>query len=332
MALRQTRSVCSGVSRRRHRNPAQVRKPAGQDPGGAFGALRGREQWRSVLRRSPVLFGFSYCWFVTRGRPCHVAGSKSAPTGFVSKHACRLAERVASRPSTVAAHFGGLRRNGTTASAREQNDGTRKGDRIRRDWLSRPPRRPAFARVRIFDTSSRRGIRNAPKPFSPTLGSASSSIHADINDDRSVAAAVAAVEGVVNAVSLYVESGQETFRSVHVTGAARVRAARPRSARQAIDPRFRYWLGCRILLAIHPHAWRRRNGRSRGLSSRGAHPPFRDVRARRRLRDPGRENVAPFTHLPPVRTRPNATATSSCRRRRRGDRQGDTDRPAPDVL
>ena len=48
------------------------------------------------------------------------------------------------------------------------------------------------------------------------------SIHADINDDRSVAAAVAAVEGVVNAVSLYVESGQETFHSVHVAGAARV--------------------------------------------------------------------------------------------------------------
>lgn len=48
------------------------------------------------------------------------------------------------------------------------------------------------------------------------------SIHADINDDRSVAAAVAGVEGVVNAVSLYVESGQETFHSVHVTAAARV--------------------------------------------------------------------------------------------------------------
>src|SRR5450631_737937 len=49
------------------------------------------------------------------------------------------------------------------------------------------------------------------------------SIHADINDDRSVAAAaavaaaVAGVEGVVNAVSLYVERGQETFHSVHVT-------------------------------------------------------------------------------------------------------------------
>ena len=49
------------------------------------------------------------------------------------------------------------------------------------------------------------------------------SIHADINDDRSVAAAVAAVEGVVNVVSLYVESGQETFHSVHVTGAAEPR-------------------------------------------------------------------------------------------------------------
>jgi nucleoside-diphosphate-sugar epimerase len=48
------------------------------------------------------------------------------------------------------------------------------------------------------------------------------SIHADINDDRSVAASVVAVEGVVNAVSFYVESGQETFQSVHVTGAARV--------------------------------------------------------------------------------------------------------------
>ena len=48
------------------------------------------------------------------------------------------------------------------------------------------------------------------------------SIHADINDDRSVAAAVARVEGVVNAVSLYVEGGHKTFHSVHVTAAARV--------------------------------------------------------------------------------------------------------------
>ena len=46
-------------------------------------------------------------------------------------------------------------------------------------------------------------------------------ILADINDDRSVAAAVAGVEGVVNAVSLYAESGPRTFHSVHVEAATR---------------------------------------------------------------------------------------------------------------
>ena len=47
-------------------------------------------------------------------------------------------------------------------------------------------------------------------------------IQADVNDDRSVAAAVAGVEGVVNAVSLYAESGPQTFQSVHVEAATRV--------------------------------------------------------------------------------------------------------------
>jgi uncharacterized protein YbjT (DUF2867 family) len=47
-------------------------------------------------------------------------------------------------------------------------------------------------------------------------------IPADVNDDRSVAAAVAGVEGVVNAVSLYGESGPQTFHSVHVEAATRV--------------------------------------------------------------------------------------------------------------
>ena len=74
----------------------------------------------------------------------------------------------------------------------------------------------------ILRFGSHRGIQNALQRFSPTLSSALSSIHADINDDRSVAAAVAGVEGVVNAVSLYVEGGHETFHSVHVTAAARV--------------------------------------------------------------------------------------------------------------
>ena len=59
-------------------------------------------------------------------------------------------------------------------------------------------------------------------------------IHADVNDDRSVAAAVAGVAGVVNAVSLYRESGPQTFRSVHVEAAARV----ARLAREAGVERF----------------------------------------------------------------------------------------------
>jgi uncharacterized protein YbjT (DUF2867 family) len=48
------------------------------------------------------------------------------------------------------------------------------------------------------------------------------SIRADVNDDRSVAAAVAGAFAVVNAVSLYVEHGGETFHSVHVEAATRV--------------------------------------------------------------------------------------------------------------
>jgi len=50
------------------------------------------------------------------------------------------------------------------------------------------------------------------------------SIAANIHDERSVADALAGAYGVVNAVSLYVEHGQETFHSVHVEAAERVAA------------------------------------------------------------------------------------------------------------
>ena len=58
-------------------------------------------------------------------------------------------------------------------------------------------------------------------------------IQSDVNDDRSVAAAVAGVEGVVNAVGLYAESGSQTFHSVHVEAAIRV--ARLREKRASSD-------------------------------------------------------------------------------------------------
>jgi NADH dehydrogenase len=44
-------------------------------------------------------------------------------------------------------------------------------------------------------------------------------IFADIHDEHSVAHAVAGAVGVVNAVSLYVERGAETFDEVHVAAA-----------------------------------------------------------------------------------------------------------------
>src|ERR1700738_1724501 len=50
------------------------------------------------------------------------------------------------------------------------------------------------------------------------------SVEAHIHDERSVADALAVAYGVVNAVSLYVEHGRETFHSVHVDSAQRVAA------------------------------------------------------------------------------------------------------------
>jgi uncharacterized protein YbjT (DUF2867 family) len=49
-------------------------------------------------------------------------------------------------------------------------------------------------------------------------------VETNIHDERSVADALAGAYGVVNAVSLYVERGQQTFHSVHVESAQRVAA------------------------------------------------------------------------------------------------------------
>src|SRR5262245_27175658 len=55
------------------------------------------------------------------------------------------------------------------------------------------------------------------------------SIEADIHDVGSVRKALAGADAVVNAVSLYVERGSDTFRSVHVDAARDV----ARTAREA---------------------------------------------------------------------------------------------------
>jgi uncharacterized protein YbjT (DUF2867 family) len=54
-------------------------------------------------------------------------------------------------------------------------------------------------------------------------------IAANANDERSAEAAIVGADGVVNAISLYVEHGRDTFHSVHVEAAARI----ARAARQA---------------------------------------------------------------------------------------------------
>ena len=54
-------------------------------------------------------------------------------------------------------------------------------------------------------------------------------VKADVYDERSVADALADAYGAVNAVSLYVEQGRETFHSVHVESAQRVAAQAQRA-------------------------------------------------------------------------------------------------------
>src|SRR6266404_7063894 len=73
--------------------------------------------------------------------------------------------------------------------------------------------------VRIASRHPDRG-RRLFGPDDPQLRS----VQANIHDERSVADALAGAYGVVNAVSLYVEHGQETFHSVHVESAQRVAA------------------------------------------------------------------------------------------------------------
>jgi uncharacterized protein YbjT (DUF2867 family) len=59
-------------------------------------------------------------------------------------------------------------------------------------------------------------------------------IAADAHDERSVTAAVAGADGVVNAISLYDQHGSDTFHSVHVDAAGKI----ARAARQAGIRRF----------------------------------------------------------------------------------------------
>src|SRR5712692_5139662 len=80
--------------------------------------------------------------------------------------------------------------------------------------------------VRLLDDSGfavRIATRHPDCARLPASGSASDivSLHADVNDDGPIASAVSGAWAVVNAVSLYVERGRDTFQSVHVRAAER---------------------------------------------------------------------------------------------------------------
>jgi uncharacterized protein YbjT (DUF2867 family) len=68
-------------------------------------------------------------------------------------------------------------------------------------------------------------VRSASQHPGQTKGNNVERIAADARDGRSVEAAVTGADGVVNAISLYVEHGGDTFRAVHVEAAARIAKA-----------------------------------------------------------------------------------------------------------
>ena len=65
-------------------------------------------------------------------------------------------------------------------------------------------------------------VRVASRHPGQTDGDDVKQIAANAHDERSVEAAIAGADGVVNAISLYVEHGKETFHSVHVEAATRI--------------------------------------------------------------------------------------------------------------
>jgi uncharacterized protein YbjT (DUF2867 family) len=100
--------------------------------------------------------------------------------------------------------------------------------------------------------ASRHPDRGRPVPAS---GGSAVPIAADIHDERSAAAALAGAMGAVNAVSLYVERGRDSFHAVHVEAARRV----ARLARDAGVERLVHVSGMRADAA----------SRSRYISKRG---------------------------------------------------------------
>jgi uncharacterized protein YbjT (DUF2867 family) len=77
-------------------------------------------------------------------------------------------------------------------------------------------------RVVRYLRQSGAAVRVASRHPGQAAGNDVKQIAADAHDERSVEAAIAGADGVVNAISLYAEHGSETFHSAHVEAAARI--------------------------------------------------------------------------------------------------------------
>ena len=148
------------------------------------------------------------------------------------------------------------------------------------------------------------------------------SVEANIHDERSVADALAGAYGVINAASLYIERGQETFHSVHVEAARRVAAQAARAGVRTACSRL--WDRCRLRLTIpvHPEAGRRRTGRPGCVRRCTFHPAGGDVRTGRRVSHHYRQAPSPASDLSDVRPRPDQIATGPRGRCCRSDCSG----------
>src|SRR6516165_9060225 len=98
----------------------------------------------------------------------------------------------------------------------------------------------------------------------PYLGS----VEVDTRDERMVADVLAGAYAAVNAVSLYVERGQETFHSVHVEAAERVAV----QAHRVGVERLAHVSGLGADAASYPQARRRRAGGEGRIHRGNPHP------------------------------------------------------------
>ncbi len=144
---------------------------------------------------------------------------------------------------------------------------------VRRHRLSRPARGGGSWRSRASPSGQHRGtpaVIHRPRAGDGTV----EPVQPDETDDRSVAAAVAGAQAVVNAVSLYIERGGATFRAIHVEAAARIAREAQRAGLATPGPALRHRRGSCLALALYPQPRRRRPGGARGLSGGDPDPAW----------------------------------------------------------